>query len=505
MNRLAGVTRLFSVTTVVIVVAYLSLYLLQMANFADDPGVGWHLKTGEFVWSSGTPPRVDPFLATERRTWIADQWLSDLVFFVGYRVGGWGLLYKMLAGVWLVTFFGILFRAVRIQVGSVLASLVTVLLAFKCAQVHFILRPVVFSVLCFASAFVVAREFSRRESVPARVMVVPGGFLVGLFALWSNVHPAFVLGLMIVLTIPIARMLDGKRRRDEFLSFTILALLCVLGSCLNPYGMVLHESIVALGRSSYFLSLNSEWLPPNLESFEGIMLVTFVTVPIVALLVSPAFRGRIGWFDLLSSGFLAFQAFGSVRFLPFAAIACAFPFAIALRSLAEEVGGVAVMRLSARCVRSLEQREKQSFKGEITACCCAVLGLVFSNLMPLPERLGPQEARYPRAIAEVLRSDAPEGVVLASPDWGGFLTANLYPAFKAVIDDRNTLIGEQLYREYFQSLESFEALSALVERFHVTHLIIPRKSPVGEALASETRWAILLDDGKSLVVRVVRQ
>jgi hypothetical protein len=94
--------------------------------------------------------------------------------------------------------------------------------------------------------------------------------------------------------------------------------------------------------------------------------------------------------------------------------------------------------------------------------------------------------------------------VLASPDWGGFVTGNLYPAFKAVIDDRNTLIGEALYQEYFQSLDSPEALSALVNRFHVTHLIIPRKTPVGETLASDRRWAILLDDGTSVVARVVR-
>jgi hypothetical protein len=125
--------------------------------------------------------------------------------------------------------------------------------------------------------------------------------------------------------------------------------------------------------------------------------------------------------------------------------------------------------------------------------------------MPLPETLGPQTARYPREIVNALRADGPEGVVLASPDWGGFITANLYPAFKAVIDDRNALIGEELYQQYFQSLESADILSALVNRFHVTHLVIPRKSPVGEALASERRWVILLDDGKNLVVRVVRQ
>lgn len=496
---------MLSVTTVVIVLAYISLYLLQMADFADDPGVGWHLKTGELVWNSRTIPRVDPFLASERRVWIADQWLSDLLLFAGYRRGGWELLYVTLAGVWLVTFFGILFRAVRIELGSVLASLVAVLLAFKCAQVHFILRPVVFSILCFTCAYVTIRDISRRESVSARALVVPGGFLVALFALWSNLHPAFVLGLVLVLMIPIARMLAGRWCRSELVNCVVLALLCVLGTCLNPYGIGLHESIIALGRSSYFLSLNSEWLPPRLDSFEGVTLVAFVTLPVLAFLVSPVFRRSVGWFDLFAMGFLAFEAFGSVRFIPFAAIAGVFPMAAALRSLAQAGGGISALRLSARCVRRVEQGERCSFNGEITACCCAVVGILFCGLMPLPPKLGPQEVRYPRAIVEILRSDAAEGVVLASPDWGGFITASLYPAFKALIDDRNTLIGEELYQQYFQSLRSHEVLSALVSRFHVTHLVIPRHSPVGEALASERRSVILLDDGKHLVVRVERQ
>jgi hypothetical protein len=496
--------RIFSVTTVVIVVAYLSLYLLQMANFADDPGVGWHLKTGEFVWNSSTVPRADPFLASERGTWIADQWLSDLLLFAGYRTGGWGILYVTLAGIWLVTFFGILFRSVRTEAGSVLASVVAVLLAFKCAQVHFILRPVVFSIFCFACVFVTARGLSRRECVSARSLVLPGGFLIALFALWSNLHPAFVLGLVVVLAVPFARILDGKSARAELVSLAVLALLCVLATCLNPYGTELHESIIALGRSSYLLSLNSEWLPPRLSSFEGATLVTFVILPVLAFLVSSPFRRDVGWFDILSTGFLAFEAFGSVRFLPFAAIAGAFPLAIALRSLAEAGGGISVLRLTRRCVQRMEQHERFSSKGEITAYCCAVAGIAFYGFMPLPEKLGPQESRYPRAIVDVLRSDSSEGVILASPDWGGFITANLHPAFKAVIDDRNTLVGEDLYRQYFQSLDSLEDLSALVNRFHVTHLIIPRKSLVGEALASGRRWAILLDDGKSLVVRIVR-
>ncbi len=495
---------LVSLAGIVAVSAYFSLYLFQMGCFADDPGVGWHLKTGELIWNSRAIPRVDPFLATERRAWIADQWLSDLLLFVLYEAGGWALLYVTLAAVWIVTFFGVLFPAIRVQVGSAVGSLIVTLAAFKAAQVHFILRPVVFSICCFVCAFVVARDLSRRDSIPAHTLLLRGASLIALFVVWSNLHPAFVLGLFVVLIVPLVRFLHGVGRSQDLASVSVVAVLCVVATCLNPYGLGLHESIVSLGRSAYFLNLNSEWLPPSLGSFEGATLVGMVTVPLIAGIASPSFRKKVGWFDIIATGLLAFEAFGSVRFIPFAVVAGAFPLAAALTTLAG-LQKVSVLRLSARCVQAVERHEARGARVEVVALLCAVAGILWSGFMPLPQALGPQGDRYPRELLEAIRTDAPEGIVLASPDWGGFITANLYPAFKAVIDDRNTLIGEDLYRQYFLSLDSPQVLSALVGRFGVTHIILPRGSTLGRELASERRWPILLDDGKSLVVRVVRQ
>jgi hypothetical protein len=476
----------------------------QMNNFADDPGVGWHLKTGEFVWISTSAPRFDPFLASESRPWVADQWLSDLLLFSVYRAGSWRALYVGLAGVWLVTFFGVLHRAVRVQIGSSLASVVAVLLAFKCAQVHFILRPIIFSIFLFTCTLVTARKLSRLDSLPAGSLVLPGSFLIALFVLWSNIHPAFVLGLILVFCLPISRILDGKRSGSEVAKLALLAVLCLLGTFVNPYGVELHRSIIALGRSSYFLSLNREWLPTDLASFEGLTLIVLVVTALIAALVSRCFRASIGWFDILVSGFLALQAFYSVRFLPFAAIALTFTFAAALRCMAQSVVGIRWLGVTVRYIRALENYEGKSSTAGIFACVCALVGVFCYRIMPLPEQLGPQEASYPRAILESIRTDAPGGVILASPDFGGFITANLYPAFKAVIDDRNTLIGEQLYRDFFQSLKSPETLSVLVNRFQVTHLIIPRNSPTGANLASSPNWPVLLDDGRIIVVKVAR-
>lgn len=504
MNRIAQVLSGVPLAATLTVLAYASIYLTQMSFFADDPGVGWHLKTGELIRESLVIPRIDPFLASEPRMWIADQWLSDLILFSVFHCGGWELLYVSLAGVWIVCFFGILLRALRRQVGSIVASLVAVTVAFKCAQVHFILRPVVFSILCFACAFVISRVLSRPGPLGGRTILLNGSFLCLLFAIWSNLHPAFVLGLFVVLLVPASRILRSDRCFSDIFGLSVVAGLCALITCVNPYGTDLHKSIVWLGQSRYFMSLNSEWLPPEIWSFEWLVLAGFVVLPGLAALTSSSFRKRVGWFDLLATGCLAFAAFRSVRFMPFAVIAGVFPLAEAFVSLAV-LSKIPGLGLSAACVRALERREVTRSYGELSAYLCALIGVLGSRFMPLPNILGPQPTRYPPSLLQAIRADSPGGVVLASPDLGGFITANLYPSFRAVIDDRNALIGEELYQQYFQSLKSIETLKDVTERFRVTHVVLPKGSAVGQEMASERRWPILLDDGKSLVVRVMRE
>ena len=85
---------------------------------------------------------------------------------------------------------------------------------------------------------------------------------------------------------------------------------------------------------------------------------------------------------------------------------------------------------------------------------------------------------------------------------GGFLTASLYPDFRAVIDDRNTLIGAELYRRFFRSMESLQELQSIITTFGVTHLILEKdRAVMREAIESEV-CTILLESEQWSVCRV---
>jgi hypothetical protein len=491
-----------SIAFLVTVLGYVSLYLSQMGSFADDPGVGWHLKTGELISHSGEIPRYDPFLAGERRAWISDQWLSDLLIFTLHARGGWELLYQVFAGVWIVTFFGVLLPALRAQSGGALTSLIAVVIAFKCAQVHFILRPVVLSLLCFTAAFVVVRDIYRRDLMARREILTRGACLVSLCALWSNLHPAFVLGVLVAGLAFLVYLCEHRCLDFRAKTLGATALLCGVGTLANPYGAALHRSIFALGSSDYFLNLNEEWLPPDFTSFEGIAFLCLAGIPIVTAISKPGFRKRVTWFDLVTTVIFACAALRSVRYIPFASVV-ATPLFAALLMYSAPRCRIPALKLSARLVGAIEQHERRVPSVALAAWLCFLCGLIGVTRGLLPAQLGPQASRYPPGVVAAIRADASKGVVLASPDWGGTITAALYPSFRAVIDDRNTLIGEDLYRRYFRAMESKRSLDDLVQQFGVTHVIIPANTTVGKEVASSSDWHVIFDDATQVVARVV--
>ena len=85
---------------------------------------------------------------------------------------------------------------------------------------------------------------------------------------------------------------------------------------------------------------------------------------------------------------------------------------------------------------------------------------------------------------------------------GGFLTASLYPDFRAVIDDRNTLIGAELYRRYFRSMESLQELQSIITAFGVTHLILEKDRAVMREARESGVCTILLESEQWSVCRV---
>ena len=489
-------------TSVVVIVAYLSLFYGGFDHIADDPGLGWHLADGSLITSTSRVPQTDPFLAQakvanlyapvgEPRPWINEQWLSDVILFKLYAIGGWPLLYGVVSGLFLVAYFGIAGDGLsRSGQGGILVLLALVF-AYKLGQVHLIIRPVIFSIVLFPLVLRRVHRLVHRGDFAwsdLRWEAVPFGLI---FALWANLHPAFVYGLCVIALAVVSQLLRGRAGLNSAVRLGLLGVLCFCATLCNPAGFSLYESIAQLGESSYLRSLTIEWYPVDLTRPEGTLLMTLAVVPVLFAVASSQIRKRFGVFDSLVALFFVAQALWAVRVVPFASFAC-------LPLWAACFGGRSIVpthrafALSGQVLSSLTEREKiGSSIGLKSSLYAALVGLVL--MVSIPERVLPMELgsiherKLSRIFAKVDTAHS-EGTVFASPDWGGAITHLYGPRYKPVYDDRTVVVGEALYRAYTEILRQPSTFHPLADTFGVTHVLIPSGIELAGYLRQQSGW-----------------
>ena len=447
---------------VAVAVAYFiyNLLALRSFNFVGDPGVGWHLASGEWIFTQRSVPRIDPFLSVAR-PWICDQWLSDLVFFLiaqlggGIRtVAGLTLLSAFLLTTYLFTFYGLAAASVkRVGVGRI-AQALAVLYAASVSLVHCILRAVILSFLLFALTQHLVMAQSRWRNAA----------LVVVFVLWANLHPSFVLGLALVWI---------------YLPRSLTPWLASLATLINPNGIKLHLSIFELGRSTYFMRLNSEWLYAGSGSIEeALWLVAIMLIACAEILhrrIHSKTLNRLP--ELVTIAIFAFGFLQSIRFLPYFGLVVAAPLARSIDFIFKRIGAH-IGANARRIATSIERFEAERYLSLNLGCICGLIILVSAAMgqgVPLAaSEFVPPKSIYPYGALDQLKGRT--GVVAAPPDWGGFITWYSQGRLRAILDDRNSLLGEGPYRAFFEAIKSSESLHAYIGSEQVDYLVLPANS-----------------------------
>jgi hypothetical protein len=498
-----------------IVLIGLTLAVLQMDNFADDPGVGWHLKSGQMMLRNFSPPSIDPFLASPfKRPWIHDQWLSDLIIAFFFQ-SGWPAVYGALLFLYLSTFLYLLYRIVRFESGAPLASSLAVVVAFKMAELHFILRPVLFSFLLFVIQYgrcaTICRNLGSKDTalkdwLPKEVLKQ-----AILFLLWANLHPSFFLGLFLLglslIGAAVARWRQVQPMRPLLFTAGCLLGAGLLASLLNPYGYQLHRSIIELGGSPYFMNLNEEWRAPSPLKFEMVLL----EIVLLLVLLASKLKAPLRIFPLLCMLSFAVLSFKSVRFLPYFAIVAGVPLAVSISALLnlEARGGNDLLSRMSPAMLRLREWELKSAGGTLgLACMLAILladHLSGANRLFGGMTLGPSAQSYPYGAVAYLDSkerDVSSVRVLSTPDWGGFMTLVGRGRIRATIDDRNGLLGEEFYREYFAAFQPGADWRPLAAKLSANFILWPAKSTLNDRFKMSAALDMVFCDDVGCLYRI---
>lgn len=487
MPKRVGLIDLLGILTILVL-------CLRQASPVGDPGIGWHLMSGRWMFENLAVPRIDPFLSTSQNTaWVHDQWLSDVLLWSLYRLGGFPALTVLVIALSLVLHIGILGPMFRSQLGSSIAGFAMVLLVLSATSVQWFLRPVLFAFVFFAILLALLSDslLSTNPRMTKRHFLV----FCFLFLLWCNMHPSFVLGLIIVtITCAASLLFPTTKVRQQIPAINQILFCCaVFGiTLLNPYGASLHATILELGQNSYFMNLNNEWLSPSFYDF------LFISLPIFLMLFLGSIlswgKSRYALPDVILGALFCYSALMHRRYLPFFGILAAWSFCRAIHA----AGGIRY-RSNAKLLRGalgkalsrIAGKESVSSTGQYSALGFSFL-LVFTLVAGhLPGKTTESSgfiAGYPRTTVEYLSRQTPTGPIFHTPDWGGYLTWQLFPVKSAFIDDRNQINPEARYEDFF-TLNLLRAKSdQVLARYGFSWLLLEAGSPLELKVVKNPDW-----------------
>jgi hypothetical protein len=270
----------FTFDRLLTLLAFLAIALAAFLMPAQND-TWWHLKAGERIWTTRHVLLSDTFSFTAGGAfWPNHEWLSQVIFYGIYRLGGLPLLTALCAsavvGGWAIAW--------RLAHASPLVKFLLVAWVLGAATTAWTVRPQAFSVLLVA---VTVWLLVRRRYI----------WLPPLFVVWANLHGAVLTGLVLVsaaYAAAVAEIVAGDheprfslRSVRPLRSLTVTAALSALATLATPLGYHLWLEIPA-----FFVRIRQV----HVDEFSAPQLVAPLWIPFwtaaAVVVVLAAARGR---------------------------------------------------------------------------------------------------------------------------------------------------------------------------------------------------------------------
>jgi hypothetical protein len=504
LERFASLIPTFSDLTFLVPVLALLWSTAGVSWLLTDSDTGWHIRTGQWILTSGRIPKADIFSFTmSGRPWVAWEWLSDVVMALAHRLGG-------LAGVvWLAmlvlgTTSVCIYRLAVEECGHRLISLGLTWLAMSASTIHWLARPHLATPLMAAIFCRILNRVERKRD-PTSLRTLPP-----LTILWTNLHGGFFVGIALICIYALGaaaeEALQGSGRNAWLRSrkYVWTALGCALASLLNPYGYRLHLHVARyLGTSFYFARIG-EFQSIDFHSFTAAYFETLLMLAISAVAWHLRSGRLIHALLLLSWSHLALF---SARNIPIFAVIALPAVGLALREWLEHASLLHALRTNiAELERDLEGiAERCQKRGRHLAPCCAAIALALLLAHPgdgKAFRAAFDDSRFPVNAARFLSQDPHLSSIrlFASWQWGGYLIYKLWPSVKVFDDGRTDFYGPGFIEEGLLAWNANPEWSLILQRYRVNAALLPMDSALASVLREEPeKWKPIYQDRISIL------
>ncbi len=439
--------------------AVLFAVALAAAELAVPNDLFWHLAIARAVASDGFP-RTDPFAFTTAVdgggsiAWSPPEWLGELAFGGAFALGGFACT-ALLTLAAIVAIYALLARACRTVGATPLVGALALAAVALPASVHLPMRPLVLGHVLTAA--LVERLFALRAGDRRGFALVPLGF-----ALWSNVHPSWPVGLAILeLHVLVLAVVPALVRRTglvvETLSAEARRVLRTSGA-LSPLAVLLRPDgldgalypfvhVAVLGDRMAELI---EWFPPDLARPVDLALVLVLSGALALGLRRPR---ELPALDVALVMIGASFALRHQRFLPLAAM-------LAAPVLAR---GLSWTRLAALAPRARLER------------AAAVAAAALLALAVPTDLEAAVESAYPVDAVRWVRAHGLGARAFNAFEDGGYLLFAL-PDRRVFIDSRFDLYARGTAFDDYLALRRGERIGEIFARYEIDAAIVPTEA-----------------------------
>lgn len=473
-----------------------------------DPDLGWHIRTGQYVWENKRVPTTDPFSHTfSEYPVIAHEWLTDVCIY-GLSTMSWPVGWLLAA----IIFSGLALASFALAAKSVSADpriqALAVLLGVAVGGPLLGIRPQVVSLLGLGLVLYILYRFIRNEH--SRSIY----FLPLIFCIWANLHGGFALGLFafgLVIVAEISRIilkswyqsigeLATKHTPNvrtlqlkSLLRITAVGVGSGLATLINPYGPRLYREVyTTFIQTSGFAAVRntiSEWQPTTLQHLPGLELLLYSALLLLAMVWQ---RKRINCTMIFLSAIFLLLALASWRHVPVFMVVSIPLWVVLARNW------------------SLDALDRILKNITVIAATVIVLGLVSWYQVTFYWQKGISSQAlagdYPYDGVKYLKSHLPEGAMYNEYDWGGYLLWSL-PSEKVFIDGRMA-VWKQGAKNVFRDWEAITLLDenwrGLLESYNINWVILRRGHRIAEILRRDKDWQeVYVDALASVIIRKI--
>jgi hypothetical protein len=453
-----------------------AVYLLLMAlgsRLFGDPDTYLHIAVGRLILDQHMLPASDPFSTTMHGMhWVVYEWLSQIVYTLAYRFGGWIAVAALTAGAAALA-FGQLTRYLLEHLRPA-PTTIAVLAALVLTAPHLVARP---HVLALPLLVIWIAELIRAVD-DARP---PSWRLLPVMTLWANLHGSFLFGVALtgLIAAEAIRRAPAAERLRAAKRWIVFGTCALAAACINPYGpeiLLANVHTLSLGQA---LSVINEWRPQDfshLDPYEMIVL-TALSFALLCGVRLPPFRIVM----LLGVLHLSLSQSRHADLLGMLA-----PLFVA-RPLAEQFSALAAGATGAAGFRP----------PKLPLAANSLMVTVIGSAIGILGHVAPAANITPAAAVSLLAKEE-HGPLLNSYEFGGYLDFVGIPPF---IDGRTELYGEQFMLRYYRGvmLENLPDFLKLLDDYRIETTLLVPATPAVALLDRLPEWRRVYADATAVI------